>query len=55
MIHAIIAIVLTLVGYWVGLFIGAPANMEDGLGILFAVVIMGTYNIVLTEKRNKKN
>ena len=38
MIHAIIAIVLTLVGYWVGLLLGVPANMEDGLGLLFAVV-----------------
>ena len=55
MIQAIIAIVLTIVGYWVGLFLGVPINMEDGLGILFAIVIMGAYNIVLTEKRNKKN
>ena len=55
MSHAITATVLTFAGYWLGLFIGVPFNMEDSLGILFAVVIMGAYNIVLTEKKNKKN
>ncbi len=54
MAHAIIAIVLSLVGYWLGLVIGIPVNI-DNLGILFAVLIMGAYNIVLTEKRNKKD
>ncbi len=54
MFHAVIAIILSL-GYWLGLVLGIPVNMEGDLGLLFAILIMGAYNIVLTEKKNKKD
>lgn len=55
MFHAVVAIVLSLVGYWLGLVLGIPVNMEGDLGLLFAILIMGAYNIVLTEKKNKED
>lgn len=55
MFHAVAAIGLSLVGYCFGVILGAPINMDGDLGLLFAVLIMGAYNIVLMEKRNKKD
>lgn len=55
MFHAVAAIGLSLVGYWFGLVLGAPVNMDGDLGLLFAVLIMGAYNIVLMEKRKQKD
>ena len=53
MTKTILAIVLTVVGFFAGVFIGAPANMEGDLGLLFAILIMGGFIIHSIEKQNK--
>lgn len=55
MVHAVAAIGLSLIAYWLGLVLGIPINMEGDLGLLFAILVMGAYNIVLTERKNKKD
>ena len=53
MTKTMLAIVLTVVGFFAGVFIGAPANMEGDLGLLFAILIMGGFIIHSIEKQNK--
>ncbi len=53
MLYAFAAIVLSLIGYWVGIMIGTTVNLES-LGVLFAVLIMGGFNIYVTANSKKK-
>lgn len=53
MLYALAAIILSIVGYWIGLVIGVRVNLES-LGVLFAVLIMGSFNICVTINSIKK-
>ncbi len=47
MLYTITAIIFSLIGYWIGLMIGKPFNLES-MGVLFAILIMGGFNIYVT-------
>ncbi len=47
MLYTITAIIFSLIGYWIGLMIGKPFNLES-IGVLFAILIMGGFNIYVT-------
>lgn len=53
MLYAIFAIILSIIGYWLGLIIGVRVNLES-LGVLFAVLIMGGFNIWVATNNKKK-
>ena len=53
MLYALAAIILSIVGFWIGLVIGVRVNLES-LGVLFAVLIMGSFNICVTINSIKK-
>ena len=54
MLYTITAIICSLVGYWIGLMIGVSVNLES-MGVLFAILIMGGFNIYATVKNSKKD
>ncbi len=51
MLYTITAIICSLVGYWIGL---VSVNLES-MGVLFAILIMGGFNIYATVKNSKKD
>ncbi len=48
------AVIFTAISWYVGIFLGASANMGADLGNLFAILVMGSFILYSLEKKKKE-